>query len=126
MHPVKARQVIALKIAGRGFRLPVDLACWESGSDPRAASDPAQLILRRGVIQQRKKAAHAAGLIVDHLRDRRGESQLGAASVDARIVSEALGVAADVELIVSGPEVSGGGNQLAPRCSAQIRKASRH
>ncbi len=69
-------------------------------------SDPAELILRARIEKQRKKSAHAARLIVDHLRNRRRQAEFGAVSVDARIVGEALRVAADVELIVGGIEDS--------------------
>ena len=74
--------------------------------------DPAELILGGGVKQERKKSAHAARLIVNHLRNRRPESQVRAASLDTGVVRKALGVAADIDLIVGRIKVPGGGNHL--------------
>ena len=74
--------------------------------------DPAELIVGVGIIEQRKKSAYAAALIVDDLRNRRRQAQLRAASVQARVVGKALGVAADIDLIVGGIEVSGRRDQF--------------
>ena len=74
--------------------------------------DPAQLVFGAGIEEQRSKSARAAVLIVDHWRDRRRQAELGAVAVHAGVVGEALGVAADVELIVGGIEISGGENQV--------------
>ena len=70
-------------------------------------SHEAQLVRGIDVEDQRAEAAVAVGGIVNDLRDRRLDAEIAAVAVDAGVVGEALGVAAEAELVVGLIEISG-------------------
>ena len=112
MHPVKAGQCIALQIEIANPRVLLILRVRNLIVILAQRCDPTKLILGRCVVHQRNEPAHAALLIVNHFGNRRRQAQLRPVRVHARIVSEALRVASNVELIVGLPEISARGNQL--------------
>src|SRR5712692_4169064 len=69
-------------------------------------SDEAQLILRAGVIDERSESAEAIGAVVNHRGSRRLQAEVGAVSVGAGVVSEAVVVAAEINLVVRLIEIA--------------------
>ena len=74
--------------------------------------EQAQLVLRIRVVNQRSEAAEAVGRIVD---DRGGwslQAEIGAVSVHAGVIGEAIGVATEVQLVVGLIEIAGTEDEL--------------
>ncbi len=74
---------------------------------PPQLRDQAELILRIRVIDQRGEAAEAVGSVVDNRRRGSLQAKIGAVPVHAGVISEAIRVAAKVELVVGLIKVAG-------------------
>src|SRR5712692_12115325 len=71
-----------------------------------------ELIGRAAVEYQRGEAAEAVDAIVDYSRGGVRQPQIAAVSIHAPVVGEALGVAAEADLIVGLPELPEAGDDL--------------
>src|SRR5438094_743029 len=69
--------------------------------------DEAQLVVRIRVVDQRSEAAEAVRGIVNHGRGGSLQPEIGAVSVHAGVIGEAIGVAAEVELVVGLVKIAG-------------------
>ena len=69
--------------------------------------DQAELVLRIRVVDQRGEAAEAVSRVVDHRRGGSLQAEIGAVSVHAGVIGEAIGVAAEVELVVGLVKIAG-------------------
>src|ERR1700730_12717889 len=87
MRPMEASQIILFKIQVASSRRLVVRSVGNLVVILANGSNPAELILCRGIIKERQKASHAARLIVNHLRNRRCKPQLRSAPIDTRVVS---------------------------------------
>ncbi len=70
-------------------------------------SDQAELVLRIQVEDERSEAAEAIGGVMLDGRGGSLQSEIGAIAAYAAVISEAIGVAAEVELVVGLIEVAG-------------------
>ena len=74
---------------------------------PRLSDQP-KLVLRIQIENERGKSAEPVSRIVNNSGSGSLQPEVSAAGADARVISEAIGMAAEIELIVSLIEISGG------------------
>jgi len=75
-------------------------------------SNQAQLVLWVQIEDERSESADAVGVVVLDPGGRRLQAEIGAIAAEAGVIGEAIGVAAEVELIIGLIEVAGGEDQL--------------
>src|SRR5271156_6744225 len=115
MHPRKRgeRIVFAVGIVKKlALSIGVVRIEWNLVEIAPGLRDKAQLIRRIQVVNQRREPAKSVRGIVNHRGGWRLQSEIGPISIDAGVIRKAVGVPAEIELVVALIEIPRTQNQL--------------